>query len=90
MHRVHLTVHGRVQGVGFRAFVLRRARALAVGGEVSNLPDGGVEVTAEGPVDTLARLVDEIRRGPVAARVATVDVVWSEGDGRYGGFDIRG
>jgi acylphosphatase len=90
MHRVHLVVHGRVQGVGFRAFVIRHARSLAVGGEVSNLPDGAVEIMAEGPAEALSRLVDEVRRGPVAARVAGVDVSWSEGDGRYRGFEIRG
>ncbi len=90
MHRVHVVVHGRVQGVGFRAFVLHRARELALAGEVRNLPDGAVEVTAEGAPETLARLVDEVRSGPRAARIENVDVAWAEGTGRFRGFEIRG
>jgi acylphosphatase len=90
MHRVHLVVRGRVQGVGFRAFVAYRARDLALGGEVRNLPDGAVEVTAEGPLAALQTLVDEVRQGPGWARVSDVDVTWTEGTGRYRGFEIRG
>ncbi len=90
MHRVHLVVHGRVQGVGFRAFVLRCARELALAGEVRNRPDGAVEILAEGPPGPLARLVDEVKRGPVAARVGEVDVAWGDGTGHYRGFEIRG
>jgi acylphosphatase len=89
MQRVHLLIHGRVQGVGFRAYVLREARSLALAGEVRNRPDGAVEVSAEGAPESLGRLVDAVRRGPVAARVSDVDVSWSEATGRARGFSIR-
>jgi acylphosphatase len=90
MHRVHLVVRGRVQGVGFRGFVARRARDLALAGEVRNTPEGTVEITAEGRLNDLESLLAEVRRGPVAARVEGVDVAWLEGTGRWRGFDIRG
>jgi acylphosphatase len=90
MHRVHLVVRGRVQGVGFRGFVARRARDLSLGGEVRNTPEGTVEVTAEGRLGDLETLVAEVSRGPVAARVEGVDVAWLEGTGHFRGFDIRG
>jgi hypothetical protein len=48
MHRLHAVVHGRVQGVGFRYFVMREARALGLSGWVRNQADGSVEVEAEG------------------------------------------
>lgn len=89
MHRVHLVIHGRVQGVGFRAFVLREARTLDLAGDVRNRPDGAVEVSAEGDAEPLSKLVDAVRRGPVAARVSDVDVSWSEATGRGRGFTIR-
>jgi acylphosphatase len=65
-------VEGRVQGVGFRYFVLRTARELGLGGHVRNLPDGRVEVEAAGPPDELAALEERLRQGPPAARVAAV------------------
>jgi len=48
VERLEAVVRGYVQGVGFRAFVAREARRLALAGEVANRPDGRVEVTAEG------------------------------------------
>ena len=90
MHRLHLIVSGRVQGVGFRAFVWRRARDLGLGGEVANRPDGCVEVIADGPRAALETLRDAVRRGPVAARVEHVAEHWSD-DGRAGSeFHITG
>ncbi len=90
MPRLHLVVHGRVQGVGFRAFVMRRARELALVGEVRNLPDGAVEVVAEGAPGPLEGFLGAMRRGPASARVTGVDVSWSEAAGRFEGFEIRG
>lgn len=65
-------VTGRVQGVGFRWFVRREARALDLAGRARNLPDGSVEVVAEGPAATLADLAAALERGPVGARVERV------------------
>lgn len=72
--RIRATVRGRVQMVGFRAFVLRHASGLDLRGTVANRPDGTVECVAEGPASAVDRLVELLRRGPGAARVERVDV----------------
>jgi acylphosphatase len=61
---LHAIVHGRVQGVGFRYFVLSHARSLRLVGTVRNLADGSVEVYAEGERAALAHLERDLRRGP--------------------------
>lgn len=66
--------HGRVQGVGFRAFTASRARWIGVAGYVKNLPDGTVEAVAEGPLELLTRFETECRRGPAFAHVTEVIV----------------
>ena len=68
-------VKGLVQGVAFRHFTKERARELGLAGWVKNLPDGSVEVWAEGAPDRLDLLVAWLRHGPPAARVAELDVV---------------
>lgn len=68
-------VSGRVQGVGFRWFVARRARELAVTGFVRNLPDGRVEVVAAGEPGALEMLCRVLHEGPPAARVQTVETL---------------
>ena len=67
-------VRGRVQGVGFRYFTQAAAVRAGVGGWVRNHPDGTVEIAATGDADALARLEQEIRRGPPGARVDQVVV----------------
>src|SRR5205085_1503691 len=69
-------VTGRVQGVGFRWFVEREARALGISGWVRNTDDGAVEVVASGTQDQLSRLRKALAEGPRAARVD--DVLESE------------
>ncbi len=66
-------VTGRVQGVGFRAFAVRRARALGLGGGVRNEADGSVVIRAEGAADAIERLRRALEQGPPAARVAAVE-----------------
>ncbi len=66
-------VAGQVQGVGFRAFVARRATELGVTGEVRNLPDGRVEVIAQGSEQALAALRELLGTGPRMARVSSVE-----------------
>jgi acylphosphatase len=88
MHHVHLVIRGRVQGVGFRYFALRRARDLRVSGQVWNRPDGSVEIQAEGEPDALDGFVDAVRRGPSGARVERVEETRSEGPARHRDFVI--
>ena len=73
MDAVRYIVRGRVQGVGFRWFVMREAARLDLAGYVRNLPDGTVEVVAQGAVSALASLESALRHGPPAARVDGVD-----------------
>ena len=88
VERLHAVVHGDVQGVGFRWFVVDTARALGLRGWVRNLPDGSVEMTAEGGRDKLDSLVAAVRRGPRGARVTDLDVEWAEARGDVRTFDI--
>jgi len=81
-------VSGRVQNVGYRAFVLRYARALGVSGTVRNLPSGQVEVIAEGDEKTLNQLLTLLKQGPPAARVTDVLVQWGDATGVEDGFQI--
>jgi acylphosphatase len=68
----HYLVRGRVQGVGYRYFVLEAAERWGVRGYVCNLPAGEVEIHAEGDVDALKSFKDELCRGPALARVREV------------------
>ncbi|HEY41093.1 MAG TPA: acylphosphatase [Dehalococcoidia bacterium] len=82
-------VYGRVQGVYYRAFVRRRAAELGLAGYARNLPDGTVEVRAEGEREQLQKLIGHLESGPPAARVAKVVTNWSEYTGDYTGFSVR-
>ena len=85
---LHVIVHGRVQGVGFRYFVLHRARALGLTGTARNLADGTVEVYAEGERAALAELEREIRRGPASADVSRVETHYGPAHGSTDGFHV--
>ena len=82
-------VVGDVQGVGYRAFARRSAQTLGLRGCARNLPDGAVEVVAEGQRALLDQLVAALRRGPSFAQVSDVRVTWSEATGEYNVFAIR-
>jgi acylphosphatase len=88
MHHLHLRIHGHVQGVGFRHFIRIQATRLGLSGTVRNLPDGSVEVMAEGEHDALSRLLDDARVGPHGAAVTDVTVEWTQGPPRYSHFGI--
>lgn len=81
-------VSGRVQGVGFRWHTVRAATALGVTGWVRNLPDGRVEVLAEGTPEGLKALEADLRRGPRGAAVSGVESIEVEESGRFEGFRV--
>jgi acylphosphatase len=85
---VRAIVSGRVQGVGFRDFVARRAGFLRLDGYVRNLPDGAVEVYAEGPHSDLEQLLQYLEEGRRGADVRGVESDWLEPLGSYSGFGI--
>jgi acylphosphatase len=83
-------VHGRVQGVYFRAFVLNHAEALGLRGYVRNMSSGDtIEVVAEGEKSKLEELLKHLNAGPPRARVDQVDVEWSEYTGRFKDFQLK-
>ena len=69
----HVTIRGRVQGVGFRYWARRTATARGLTGWVRNRRDGSVEAVFAGDEQAVADMIKLCRRGPEAARVATVD-----------------
>lgn len=72
MDTIHLEVRGRVQGVGFRWFIVEQAEELRLAGWVRNRSDGNVEIAAAGPRDALLKLEAAARSGPRGARVEEV------------------
>ena len=89
LSRLHARVEGRVQGVGFRYFVLETAQELGISGWVRNRWDESVEVMAEGERAALEQLLDALRRGPRMSLVSNVQVEWGEGTGEWRGFSVR-
>lgn len=87
--RLNAIVNGRVQGVGFRYFVLRQALALGLSGWVRNLADGMVEVLAEGNLASLQELLVALHEGPDAAYVRDVKYHFSPATGEFREFDVR-
>jgi acylphosphatase len=86
--RAHVHVNGYVQGVFFRHTAAQKARGLGLTGWVRNLPDGRVEVVAEGERDVVEGLVDWCHRGPPHATVEGVEVEWQEALSDFVGFKI--
>lgn len=87
--RLQATVHGRVQGVGFRYFVIDTATRLEITGWVRNRLNGTVEVLAEGQRPQLENLSQALQRGPRASNVIKVDLSWEDDTGEFTGFDAR-
>ncbi len=85
---VHMVVHGRVQGVFYRAKTQKMAEDLELAGWVKNCSDGSVEIHAEGSKKKLEELVAWCRRGPAMASVSNIDLNWTEAEGLRS-FDIR-
>ena len=87
--RLDATVHGRVQGVGFRYFVIRQAMDLDLTGWVANEPDGSVRCIAEGPRPALEALLAALEEGPTGALVDRVATDWGAASGQFHSFHVR-
>lgn len=88
--RLEARICGRVQGVGFRWWVRRRAEELGLSGWVMNEDDErAVRVVAEGPEERLDVLERQLRRGPDGARVEEVEAVRTPASGEHAGFEIH-
>ena len=86
-YRVRIT--GKVQGVGYRHATVRQAHALKITGWVMNVHAGAVEAVIQGGVDQIDRMLQWMRVGPPAARVAEVDTTELATDRRYKHFEQR-
>jgi len=87
--RLEATVRGRVQGVGFRYWVVRRSNELGLTGWVRNELDGSVRCVAEGPADGIERLEEMLRAGPMGSVVEGVQAVRMPATGTFTGFSVR-
>jgi acylphosphatase len=85
---LHVTIEGRVQGVGFRYFVQMNAQELRLKGWVRNTIGGNVEVMAEGSRKPLETLLSLLRKGPEMAFVTAVHHTWKEPTNEYTRFSI--
>jgi acylphosphatase len=85
-----IIVRGRVQGVGFRAFVQRAGKRLGLTGDVCNLPDASVKIVVEGTAEVLEEFIREVRKGPPASRVERLEIHDIAVSGRYPTFLIEG
>ena len=88
MRTVHVRIEGRVQGVGYRAWVADTAVATGLTGWVRNRRDGSVEAVFKGPAAEVARMLRACERGPPAARVERVDV-GEQPDAPFRSFEVR-
>lgn len=89
MAQFEAIVSGEVQGVGFRYYALRQARAIGLSGFVKNLPDGTVEVVAQGGREKLEEMVEWLKKGPDYAAVKKVHVEWQPEGRKFDGFAIE-
>jgi acylphosphatase len=86
--QLHAIVRGRVQGVSFRHYTQLYARELGLTGWVRNLPDGTVEVTAEGTREALEQLLAFLNQGPQGARVVHLIHRWNLASNQFDDFHI--
>lgn len=87
--RLHLWVTGRVQGVGFRAFVQQAGASLGLAGWVRNVGYDHVEAVAEGPRPALEQFAEAVQAGPRGARVDECCVEWGKVSGEFSRFEVR-
>lgn len=86
--QLHVLFSGRVQGVGFRYTVCRIAQRYAVTGFVRNLPNGDVELLAEGEETVLSDFLHEIRNSQLREYILRDLTTWHGASGRYDRFGV--
>jgi acylphosphatase len=87
--RIEAIVKGRVKGVSFRYYTLRKAQMLNLDGWVKNLPNGNVKVVFEGDKSDAKKLLDWLKIGPSLANVSKLESEEKEYRNEFDGFDIR-
>ena len=89
IQELHAYVHGWVQGIGYRYFVVNNALALGLRGYTRNQSDGSVEVLAQGTRSALERLLTMLQQGPSAAEVSEERIQWGQPTEHLSGFHVR-
>ncbi len=89
LERVRLHIKGKVQGVFFRASTKGVADSLGIKGWVRNLPDGSVEIVAEGKPEAIRKLIQWCKKGPTRAVVTEVEVKKEAPTETFENFYIR-
>jgi len=85
-----IVIRGHVQGVGYRYFCLTRATNLGLTGWVRNMPDQSVSVHVEGDRGGIEILINELKQGPRASAVTSVNVRWTAFTGKHTSFSVTG
>ncbi len=88
MKQAKILLDGKVQGVGLRESIKKRADELGLVGQARNLADGGVGVVCEGRQDSIEELVGKLRDSPGLATVNNASVSYSESEGEYDSFIV--
>jgi len=86
-HRIEVKIFGQIQGVGFRLFIARKARELGIAGFTQNMPDGSVEIVAEGEEEQLKELIKHLQFGPGKIEKATTQ--WQRFEEEFKGFEVK-
>lgn len=87
--RLTVTVSGRVQGVGFRYYVIEKARGYNVTGYVRNLRDGRVEAVIEGPLSDVQAVGTMVKLGPPFARIMDSEEFYGDYSGEFKDFGVE-
>jgi acylphosphatase len=88
MNEVRMKIYGQVHGVGFRYYTALQARNLNLTGYARNLPNGTVEIVAQGSREDLEKLIQWARTGPPAAGVERVELEHVKSGQKYIGFNV--
>lgn len=87
--RLRVVIKGKVQGVGFRHFAIEHAEQLNLTGWVRNVPNGDVEIIAEGEKHLLDQFLEALSKGPLGAVVRDVTAVRLAAKGEFKQFGVR-
>ena len=87
--KAQIIVQGIVQGVSYRFFTVDMAKQYNIRGYCRNLPDGNVEVIAEGNESMVNEFIKQLKIGPSAAHVTGIDVKWDNTDSGFDNFEIK-
>jgi len=89
MHQALIVVKGRVQGVAFRYSAQKKAQQLAISGYAKNLPNGDVEILAQGEKTNINQFIEWCKEGPPVANVDRVEIAWQNIEQKFSDFDTR-